>query len=85
MTALLGEADFLTGQVLCPKTPPDALASFAGVVPPPDEWVIDGVCAYVPQVRLGLCFGDGVEFELFRARGYAMRRSKVSPSASLSV
>ncbi|KAI0251186.1 multidrug resistance-associated ABC transporter [Lactifluus subvellereus] len=49
LLALLGEADFLTGQVLCPKTPPDAIASFAGVVPPPDEWVIDGVCAYVPQ------------------------------------
>lgn len=49
--ALLGEADFLTGQVLCPKTPPDAIASFAGVVPPSDEWVIDGVCAYVPQVN----------------------------------
>ena len=51
-TALLGEADFLTGQVLCPKTPPDAIASFAGIVPPPDKWVIDGVCAYVPQVSL---------------------------------
>jgi hypothetical protein len=51
-TALLGEADFLTGQVLCPKTPPDTIASFAGIVPPPDKWVIDGVCAYVPQVSL---------------------------------
>ncbi|KAH8986254.1 ATP-binding cassette transporter [Lactarius hatsudake] len=49
LLALLGEADFLTGQVLCPKTPPDAIASFAGVVPSPDEWVTDGVCAYVPQ------------------------------------
>ncbi|KAI9510285.1 ATP-binding cassette transporter [Russula earlei] len=49
LLALLGEADFLTGQVLCPKTPPDAITSFAGVVPSPDEWVIDGVCAYVPQ------------------------------------
>ena len=55
-TALLGEADFLTGQVLCPKTPPDAIASFAGVVPPPNKWVIDGVCAYVPQVSLGVFF-----------------------------
>jgi hypothetical protein len=51
-TALLGEADFLTGQVLCPKTPPDAIASFAGIVPSPEKWVIDGVCAYVPQVSL---------------------------------
>lgn len=54
-TALLGEADLLTGQVLCPKTPPDAIASFAGIVPSSDKWVIDGVCAYVPQVCLG-CF-----------------------------
>jgi energy-coupling factor transporter ATP-binding protein EcfA2 len=54
-TALLGEADLLTGQVLCPKTPPDAIASFADIVPSPDKWVIDGVCAYVPQVCLG-CF-----------------------------
>jgi len=49
LLALLGETDLLTGQVLCPKTPPDAIASFAGVIPPPGEWVVDGVCAYVPQ------------------------------------
>ena len=52
-TALLGEADFLTGQVLCPKTPPDAIASFADIVPPSNKWVIEGVCAYVPQVCPG--------------------------------
>ncbi|KAH8996013.1 ATP-binding cassette transporter [Lactarius akahatsu] len=49
LLALLGEVDVLTGQVLCPQTPPNAIASFVGVVPSPDEWVIDGVCAYVPQ------------------------------------
>ncbi|KAH9174901.1 ATP-binding cassette transporter [Lactarius sanguifluus] len=49
LLALLGEADLLTGQMLCPQTPPDAIASFVGVVPSPDEWVVDGVCAYVPQ------------------------------------
>ncbi|KAH9018832.1 ATP-binding cassette transporter [Lactarius hengduanensis] len=49
LLALLGEVDVLTGQVLCPQTPPDAIASFVGVVPSPDEWVIDGICAYVPQ------------------------------------
>ncbi|KAH9976210.1 ATP-binding cassette transporter [Lactifluus volemus] len=37
LLALLGEADFLTGQVLCPKTPPDAIASFVGIIPPPDD------------------------------------------------
>ncbi|KAI9441690.1 ATP-binding cassette transporter [Lactarius indigo] len=49
LLALLGEADLLTGQMLCPQTPPDAIASFIGVVPSPGEWVVDGVCAYVPQ------------------------------------
>lgn len=28
------------------------MASFTGVFPSPDEWVIDGVCAYVPQVGI---------------------------------
>lgn len=55
LLALLGEADFLTGQVLCPRTPPDAIARFAGQLPKPDEeWVVEGVCAYVPQVRLSI-------------------------------
>ncbi|PPR02009.1 hypothetical protein CVT24_011132 [Panaeolus cyanescens] len=47
--ALLGEADVLSGQVLCPRSPPDSLASFAGKSVRPEEWVVDGVCAYVPQ------------------------------------
>ncbi|KAH9067580.1 ATP-binding cassette transporter [Lactarius vividus] len=49
LLALLGEADLLTGQMLCPQTPPDAIASFVGVIPSSDKWVTDGVCAYVPQ------------------------------------
>ena len=49
-SALLGEADLLTGQVICPRTPPNALAAFAGIVPKPEEWIVEGVCAYVPQV-----------------------------------
>ena len=49
MIALLGEADLLAGQIICPRSPPDILASFAGVIPPQDEWVVEGVCAYVPQ------------------------------------
>lgn len=47
--ALLGEADILAGQVLCPRSPPDAIASFYGIIPPPDKWVVPNVCAYVPQ------------------------------------
>ena len=49
--ALLGEADLLTGQLTCPRTPPDTIASFAGVEVPEEEWLVQGVCAYVPQVR----------------------------------
>ncbi|KAF8069172.1 multidrug resistance-associated ABC transporter [Lyophyllum atratum] len=49
LLALLGEADVLTGQVLCPRSPPDSLASFAGVHVAKEDWVVQGVCAYVPQ------------------------------------
>ncbi|KAH8087167.1 multidrug resistance-associated ABC transporter [Cristinia sonorae] len=49
LLALLGEADLLTGQLLCPRSPPDVLASFTGAHVPQEEWVVEGVCAYVPQ------------------------------------
>ncbi|TFK48986.1 P-loop containing nucleoside triphosphate hydrolase protein [Heliocybe sulcata] len=49
LLALLGEADILTGQLVSPRSRPDAIASFTGVVPKEDEWVVPGVCAYVPQ------------------------------------
>ena len=54
--ALLGEADTLTGQVICPRTPPDALASFANQKVTKEEWIVPGVCAYVPQVRASQIF-----------------------------
>ncbi|KAG2036744.1 multidrug resistance-associated ABC transporter [Suillus americanus] len=49
LLALLGEADVLTGQVICPRSPPDALASFAIQKVTQEEWIVPGVCAYVPQ------------------------------------
>lgn len=49
LLALLGEADVLAGQVVCPRSPPDALAQFAEQVATPEEWIVEGVCAYVPQ------------------------------------
>ncbi|KAI0355834.1 multidrug resistance-associated ABC transporter [Trametes cingulata] len=49
LLALLGEADLLSGQMICPRSPPDTIASFAGVVVPQEEWIVNGVCAYVPQ------------------------------------
>ncbi|RXW18905.1 hypothetical protein EST38_g6949 [Candolleomyces aberdarensis] len=48
LLALLGEADVLTGQLMCPRSPPDSLASYAKVGPE-EEWIVDGMCAYVPQ------------------------------------
>ena len=47
--ALLGEADVLAGRVLCPRSPPDAIASFQDDIPSQDEWIRQNVCAYVPQ------------------------------------
>lgn len=38
--------------MLCPRSPPDSLASFAGAVVAQRDWVVQGVCAYVPQVRV---------------------------------
>ncbi|KDQ21679.1 hypothetical protein BOTBODRAFT_26106 [Botryobasidium botryosum FD-172 SS1] len=50
LLALLGEADLLSGGLICPRSPPDALARFAELSHiPEDEWVVPGICAYVPQ------------------------------------
>ncbi|PCH35119.1 multidrug resistance-associated ABC transporter [Wolfiporia cocos MD-104 SS10] len=49
LLALLGEADILTGQVTCPRSPPDTIAAFTGQAVSDEEWVVQGVCAYVPQ------------------------------------
>lgn len=49
LLALLGESDILAGQVLCPHSPPNILASFSEVKVSPKEWIVPGVCAYVPQ------------------------------------
>ncbi|KAH6905515.1 hypothetical protein BKA70DRAFT_495907 [Coprinopsis sp. MPI-PUGE-AT-0042] len=49
LLALLGEADVLTGQVICPRSPPDSLAAQAKADIANEDWVVDGMCAYVPQ------------------------------------
>ncbi|KAF7360576.1 Multidrug resistance-associated ABC transporter protein [Mycena venus] len=49
LLALLGEADLLTGQMLCPRSPPNSLAGFTDVLPSKEEWIVEGMCAYVPQ------------------------------------
>ncbi|KAL0565394.1 hypothetical protein V5O48_016631 [Marasmius crinis-equi] len=48
LLALLGEADILTGQVLCPRSPPNAITTYAQIRPD-EEWIVKGLCAYVPQ------------------------------------
>jgi hypothetical protein len=49
LRALLGEADVLAGQVLCPRSRPDIIASFAEAPLREEDWIVDGVSAYVPQ------------------------------------
>jgi ABC-type transport system involved in cytochrome bd biosynthesis fused ATPase/permease subunit len=49
LLALLGEADILAGQLVCPRSPPDSLASYADSVITKDEWIVQGSTAYVPQ------------------------------------
>lgn len=48
LLALLGEADLLSGQVLCPRSPPDSLASYSKT-DKENGWIVPGICAYVPQ------------------------------------
>ena len=47
--ALLGEADILSGQVLCPHSAPDSYSSLSEI-DATEPWIMDGICAYVPQV-----------------------------------
>lgn len=62
---MLGEVDLLTGQVLCPRSPPDALAGFTEIRVAKQDWVVEGICAYVPQVNVPSC----ASFMLLRRSG----------------
>lgn len=50
LLALLGEADVLAGQLICPRSAPDAMSKFNEDVNN-ENWVVPSVTAYVPQVR----------------------------------
>lgn len=50
LLALLGEADVLAGQVISPRSPPDALARLMDPLEDGEDWVIPNLCAYVPQM-----------------------------------
>ncbi|KAG8745725.1 hypothetical protein FRC10_007205 [Ceratobasidium sp. 414] len=50
LLALLGEADVLAGQLLAPRSPPDALAALSQQTGlSSSNWIVKGICAYVPQ------------------------------------
>lgn len=49
LLALLGEADLLSGQILCPRSPVNTLTvSSDSSKIAEDDWILP-VCAYVPQ------------------------------------
>ncbi|EIN12781.1 multidrug resistance-associated ABC transporter [Punctularia strigosozonata HHB-11173 SS5] len=50
LLALLGEAELLAGQVTCPRSRPDAIADFAKSSASEDDWIVEGISAYVPQI-----------------------------------
>ncbi|KIM46743.1 hypothetical protein M413DRAFT_63584 [Hebeloma cylindrosporum] len=73
-STLLGEADVLAGQVLCPRSVPDSYSSLSEVddlVP----WIMDGICAYVPQtpwlrnqsIKENILFGLPYDSERYEA------------------
>ncbi|EUC65182.1 multidrug resistance-associated ABC transporter, partial [Rhizoctonia solani AG-3 Rhs1AP] len=50
LLALLGEADILAGQLIAPRSPPDALAKLGQEANLDNSnWIVRGICAYVPQ------------------------------------
>ncbi|KAJ6516269.1 multidrug resistance-associated ABC transporter [Mycena sanguinolenta] len=50
LLALLGEAQVVAGQMTCPRSPPGFLASCSETEISQKDWLVEGMCAYVPQV-----------------------------------
>ena len=48
LLALLGEADLLAGQLVCPRSKLDVMSTFSANASESD-WVVKSVSAYVPQ------------------------------------
>ena len=83
LKALLGEADVLAGQVICPRSPPDSLATFSDSRVCEEDWVVSGICAYVPQVfvltgSIGLVVSTTMIYS--RLLGFRTHQSKVVSS-----
>ncbi|KAJ6482536.1 multidrug resistance-associated ABC transporter [Mycena sanguinolenta] len=73
LLALLGEAEVTAGQAVCPRSAPDFLAGCTEI-PTPEDWVVPGVCAYVPQTSWlrNQSIRDNILFELpYCAERYA--------------
>ncbi|KZV72757.1 ATP-binding cassette transporter [Peniophora sp. CONT] len=79
LLALLGEADILAGDVMCPRSSPDALDNLSEELASMGEWVVDGVCAYVPQtswlrnatIKENILFGLPLDEQRYRKVLYA--------------
>ncbi|KAF7354869.1 Multidrug resistance-associated ABC transporter [Mycena sanguinolenta] len=50
LLALLGEAQVVAGQMTCPRSPSGFLASCSENEISQKDWLVEGMCAYVPQV-----------------------------------
>ncbi|KLO19366.1 ATP-binding cassette transporter [Schizopora paradoxa] len=49
LLSLLGEVDLLSGQLSCPRSPIDTTLIPPGTRIKPEDWIVEGACAYVPQ------------------------------------
>ncbi|KAG9126425.1 hypothetical protein FRC07_003485 [Ceratobasidium sp. 392] len=74
LLALLGEADILAGQLLAPRSPPDALAALSQHNSLDSfNWIVKGICAYVPQsawlqndsIKNNILFGHPYDHERY--------------------
>jgi hypothetical protein len=49
LLGMLGESDLLTGQIIVPRSPPDSIATFSAQEISDEDWIVSGICGYVPQ------------------------------------
>lgn len=77
--ALLGEADLLSGQLSCPRSALNTTLISPETHIKPEDWIVQGACAYVPQVcSIFLCDQTHcVHCFVIRLLGCRMRQSKV--------
>lgn len=82
LLSLLGETDLLAGQIICPRTPPEALSMFSKLKHISEsDWHVPGVVAYVPQTAWlqNASIKDNILFSL----PYEEKRYKATLEVSL--